>query len=173
MQTFKRCTTCGESKPLFDFHLHSGRKDGHTNKCKPCAKAAATASRQARLEQVRAYDRERQKLKPRDKLKQTTAKHYQKKKAYYREKVVARRAYMDQATPAWADKEKMLAMYEYAHWLRSIGVDAEVDHIIPLYGAAVCGLHVHDNLRVVLAAENRAKNNRIDPALACVANPNG
>lgn len=78
---------------------------------------------------------------------------------------------MGQATPTWADKEQMLATYEYAHWLRSIGVDAEVDHIVPLYGRGVCGLHVHCNLRVVLKTDNRSKNNRLDPALSPIANP--
>jgi hypothetical protein len=160
---------CGAVKPLDEFHNDSRKADGRTYRCKPCAKAAATASRQARLEQVRAYDRERQKLKPRDKVKETTAKHYQKKKAYYRERVSSRRAYMGKATPPWADKDAMLAAYEYAHWLREIGVDAEVDHIIPLYGRNVCGLHVHCNLRVVLKTENRSKNNRIDPALSVIA----
>ena len=158
-------------KPLDEYHNDSRKADGRTHRCKTCANAAATASRQARIEQVRAHDRARQKLKPRDKLKETSAKHYQKKKAYYRERVTARRAYMGQATPPWADKEQMLATYEYAHWLRGIGVDAEVDHIIPLYGRGVCGLHVHCNLRVVLKSVNRSKNNMIDPSLPAIANP--
>lgn len=167
----KTCNKCGESKPLAEFHNDKNRPDGKSRTCKHCACAKAAQSRLARLAEVQAYDRLRQKLKPRDKLKQTAAKHYQKNKAYYREKVVARRAHMGQATPPWADKKQMLAMYEYAHWLRSIGVDAEVDHIIPLYGSGVCGLHAHSNLRVILATENRSKNNRLDPTAAPIANP--
>src|SRR5882672_2290998 len=32
----KVCFACGEEKPLTDFHRHRGRKDGHTDSCKPC-----------------------------------------------------------------------------------------------------------------------------------------
>ena len=41
------------------------------------------------------------------------------------------------------------------------GVRHEVDHIIPIAGKNVCGLHVPWNLAVVTMAENRAKSNRV------------
>jgi hypothetical protein len=170
MQTSeKQCTGCLAVLPLDGFHRHSGRTDGRVSVCKACACAKAKTWRDNNIEDVRAKDRARQSLKSKDKLKEVTRKHYEKKHAYYRERVVARRAYMGQATPPWADKQAMLEVYEQAHWLRAIGVDVEVDHIVPLYGANVCGLHVHCNLRVVLKGENRSKGNRLDPALPAVA----
>lgn len=35
----KTCSSCGESKPLSEFHRRSASKDGHSNKCKVCVKA--------------------------------------------------------------------------------------------------------------------------------------
>jgi hypothetical protein len=32
----KRCARCGETKPLSEFHIHRGRRDGVQTYCKPC-----------------------------------------------------------------------------------------------------------------------------------------
>src|SRR6266550_3425472 len=32
----KRCPRCGETKPLSDFHIHRGRRDGVQTYCKRC-----------------------------------------------------------------------------------------------------------------------------------------
>ena len=41
----------------------------------------------------------------------------------------------------------------------------KMDHIIPLRGVWVSGLHVPENLRVIPAAENARKKNRFLPEL--------
>ena len=66
-------------------------------------------------------------------------------------------------TPPWADHDKITAVYEEAAALRALGVDVHVDHIIPLQGELVSGLHVHYNLRVILAADNLKKRNKFAP----------
>ncbi|MBN8884175.1 MAG: HNH endonuclease [Rudaea sp.] len=65
---------------------------------------------------------------------------------------------------AWADKDAIAAIYRKAASLTSrTGIPHEVDHIIPLQGKLVSGLHVETNLRVVTQRENRAKWNLFEP----------
>jgi len=58
-------------------------------------------------------------------------------------------------TPAWADRAKIDAIYAEA---RSKGLT--VDHIIPLRGKLVSGLHVHNNLQLSPASVNFSKGNK-------------
>jgi len=82
---------------------------------------------------------------------------------------VKARAYAKrQAMPAWADKEAIAKFYiEAARLTAETGVPHEVDHIVPLQGVNVCGLHVPANLRVISRSENRSKRNRFEEVLLC------
>lgn len=72
-----------------------------------------------------------------------------------------RRAIQLKATPEWANLEKIKVLYEKAIWLESItGLKYHVDHIIPLKGVEVCGLHVWENLQILEASLNLKKNNK-------------
>lgn len=73
----------------------------------------------------------------------------------------ARRSRLLQATPSWADRAAILSIYQEAVRLSSGGSIAyEVDHIVPLQGELVCGLHTHHNLQVIAAVINRKKSNQ-------------
>lgn len=67
-----------------------------------------------------------------------------------------------QATPPWADRKEIMEIYRQMRAMRSQGMDVHVDHIIPLNGELVSGLHVPSNLRIMDAAANVAKGNSFD-----------
>lgn len=58
-----------------------------------------------------------------------------------------------QRTPKWADLKAIRAFYE------ACPNGYEVDHIIPLKGKNVSGLHVLNNLQYLTQKENRSKGN--------------
>lgn len=64
-----------------------------------------------------------------------------------------RRSRLKMAMPAWADKGRIKEIYEN----RPEG--CHVDHIIPIAGELVCGLHVPENLQYLPAEENMKKSN--------------
>lgn len=74
-----------------------------------------------------------------------------------------RRARKCSAMPKWADKEAIKEIYKHAQSMsQSTGELHHVDHEIPLKGKNVCGLHVHDNLRVIQAIDNLKKSNKYE-----------
>ena len=79
-----------------------------------------------------------------------------------------RRATKLNATPSWYtndDSQYIKDIYqgcrEFENILTTIGLDVSfhVDHIIPLQGELVCGLHHPNNLQILPAKENLAKGN--------------
>jgi hypothetical protein len=62
------------------------------------------------------------------------------------------------AIPGWAEHEIIELIYaEAAH--RAL----EVDHVIPLRGKLVCGLHVHINMQLLTRSQNARKRNSFHP----------
>lgn len=68
-----------------------------------------------------------------------------------------------QRTPEWLtefDSLKIKCLYQVAAMrTRESGYAWHVDHVIPLQGETVSGLHVPDNLQVIPAIDNFKKNN--------------
>lgn len=60
----------------------------------------------------------------------------------------------------WANLEAILEIYRQADLMtRTTGRPHVVDHVIPLQGRTVSGLHVETNLRVIERQENARKHN--------------
>jgi len=82
----------------------------------------------------------------------------------YKALVSVRRRRHRAATPKWVTPEDKLAMrqlYLQAMELTKLtGTPYVVDHIIPLQGNEVSGLHVLSNLRVITQEENLKKSNK-------------
>lgn len=76
-------------------------------------------------------------------------------------KAAKRRAAKLRAIPLWADQDAINRIYERAQTFRVTGQDVHVDHIVPLQGKTVCGLHVHDNLQIIDAQANWSKSNSL------------
>lgn len=88
-----------------------------------------------------------------------------KNRGWKRSTTAKRRARVAKASPPWLSKDQLKLIRDIYHRAvlleKETGVRHEVDHIIPIAGKNVCGLHVPWNLAVVTMAENRAKSNRV------------
>lgn len=72
-----------------------------------------------------------------------------------------------QATPPWADREKIKEIYfQSKNIFEKTKVKHHVDHIIPLLSDFVCGLHCEHNLRVIPATDNLKKKNYFWPDMS-------
>lgn len=187
----RACTKCGEIKPLTEYAKNGARL--HT-RCKQCARDAEKARRladpeaakardkaqhakhrAARLERMRQYSAENAEhrcaveraryLAEADKIKARNAEWRRNNAAIIRVWNNARRAGERRATPMWADPIEMAGIYaQAAEMTAQSGEPYHVDHIIPLRGKNVCGLHVQNNLRVIPASENLRKGRKFENA---------
>ena len=74
------------------------------------------------------------------------------------------KASLIQATPAWLTQDERKLIREVykqaAEQTRATGVKHHVDHVYPLRGTTVCGLHVVLNLQILTEKENVSKSNK-------------
>lgn len=59
MEREKKCIKCGVSKPLSEYYHHAQMADGFLGKCKGCCRVDSIAHRNANLEKVKQYDKQR------------------------------------------------------------------------------------------------------------------
>jgi hypothetical protein len=165
----KCCTRCGHEKPLIDFHKNKASKDGHQNTCKACYTEKAKARYLEKKDHILSVSREWA-VKNREKRRESSRKRYAenpqkhceyasawKKKNRQRATLwqLQRHAAQRGATPPWFEKEAVANVYEKAS---EFGF--QVDHIVPLKGKTVCGLHCWANLQLLDPLLNNIKGNR-------------
>jgi hypothetical protein len=120
--------------------------------------------RQANADKVRR-DRQIYTAANKEKIAERNRRYRQENKGKVLADRALRKARKRNATPPWLtveQKAQMREAYDIAVLASAVlGEPYHVDHIMPLSGGNCCGLHVPWNLRVIRAADNLRKGNRI------------
>jgi hypothetical protein len=170
----RTCKKCLQEKEMSAFKKHT---HGYRHICKPCQYAAEMqkpGAKELKNARTRAY-RASEKGKLAEKTYAYSESGKQSRKLAVQKyeqgtgktakvvRTIFRRLAKLQRTPAWLtdiDFERIGNEYKLAALLTKVtGSSWHVDHIIPLQGKIVSGLHVPSNLRVLPAKENISKSN--------------
>lgn len=142
------CRDCLEDKPDGSFHKHPRKANGLNSYCKDCQSKRNKLWRDKNKESRVLYKKNYYQLN-KDKGRRHNAERYARK---------------CQSTPSWLSKvhkQQIDEIYWLAKDLQSVsGEEYHVDHIVPLKGKNVCGLHVPWNLQILPRDVNQSKGNR-------------
>jgi len=182
--TSKTCGVCHATKSLADFYKSKKERDGYAHRCKTCDLAAGSDRKEQKAAYFRAYmqtDAYKEYKKRRAELgrEKTLARMQQKLDVFttitdpqirrWRIHAAARYVNRLQATPKWltaAQKQRTLEIYAATQHLQELTATIyHVDHIVPLCGETVCGLHVWWNLQPLTERDNLLKRNMFDPTI--------
>jgi 5-methylcytosine-specific restriction endonuclease McrA len=142
--------------------------DNERRKGKPKTEAAIAAGR-------RYYEKNREAViarasaRPAEEKRRNRAEYKGRNVDIVRADTSVRKRRHREATPKWLTKQERLQMRDlYVQARKMTELTREryvVDHIVPLRGEEVCGLHVPWNLRVITQDDNLKKSNKlVDPS---------
>lgn len=170
---------CKVQKQFDLFSKNKNTKDGLQTMCKSCKKEYKISNKEKIAEKNKEYylaNKEKlseyqvkYKESNLEKLRQSNRLACKKWHSVNKEIINAcsakRRACKIQALPKWlteAEYDEIKELYEIARMFKLYtGEEYHVDHIVPLQGENVCGLHVPWNLQVIPAKENLSKSNKL------------
>ena len=161
----KHCPKCDTEKEVSEFNKRSASKDGLRWWCRSCDHSATnkwlSANRNVHLERQKQWALKNKEQKA-SKAKAWAKNNRHKENA----RTAKRKASKIAATPAWSDLSAVEDFYSAALAFRMYtGQEYHVDHIVPLQGKTVCGLHVPANLQILVASENLSKQHRHWPQM--------
>jgi hypothetical protein len=144
----KKCGKCLKFKELNEFHIRKMSNDGFNHKCKDCNKDVASKWNKINPDKHRKYCISWQ---------QKNLDKHCKNEAY-------RRSVKLNATPKWLTIAQLREIEQYyidsAYIQQLMQTEMHVDHIVPLRGENVCGLHVPWNLQILTRLDNQSKGNK-------------
>ena len=165
----KKCYTCKDTKDRLCFGKLKKAKDGLHPRCKECRKKYYVKNAQKRRDYSKKWREDNpEKLvlqldRGRARRNYTTSLWSKNNRGKRNISWAKYNAKKKKALPTWLtplQKSQIKSIYLKCAEYRSMGIDMHVDHIIPLQGKNVCGLHVPWNLRIMLASENQSKGNK-------------
>lgn len=180
---YKICSTCKEEKLLNLFSKKKSNRDGLQYSCKFCVKKWNIENKEY-CEKYRKENKEKIKLlcsnwyklnkeivlksnkENRERISARERQYRQLNSDKRNALNAKRRALKLKATPSWLSKDELTEIekfYTHAKYLQLLtNQEYHVDHIVPLQGETVCGLHVPWNLQVILAKDNLSKSNKLE-----------
>lgn len=167
----KICSKCHECKEDSCFYSGKVCKDCKNKFRKSRAGCSKTLEYNKKYSKLRVYEYTEEKkeysrkryLENKSHILSVNKKYRTENKDAHRERQSKRRSKKLLATPIWltdAQKAHIKRIYRLAVLIQDItGISYHVDHIIPLKGKDVCGLHTPENLQVLRADLNLQKSN--------------
>jgi hypothetical protein len=164
----KNCYKCKTFKLPIEFGKNSSKPDGLATECRVCKRQQDReyAAKNREVAKQRASEWYYNNLEYAVERNRSTGKKWRiENKDKNAAKATRYRSKKLNATPVWLSTEQ-LQQIESFYWLAQLQKELtdttyHVDHIVPLKGKTVCGLHVPWNLQVIPALENIRKGNRI------------